>query len=230
LWCDDVRPDELTAWVAAGLDHLLGTRALELVELDHDRWHLAAILRERLDRLREQAMRLATDRALAAGAVRTSVPTEHFRFTTYPADGASGHGFLHHVYPLLAAFDSAEEQRAAEVLDRHPRVVRWVRNPVGDHGFALPRRPLDGNRWFYPDLIAELDDGRLLLVEVKGGHLAATVDTRDKVDAALRWAEVTGNGFALVVDGDVAAIDAVLSTTTSPDGVGDAAGGGDTAS
>jgi type III restriction enzyme len=210
LWADDIRPDELAAWVAHALDHLLTSRASTLEALDHDRWQLATVLRERLDHLRERALRAATDRALAPGRVRASAPADHFRFTSFPADGRADHGFLRHAYPLLAPFDSAEEQRAAERLDRHPRVARWVRNPAGDHGFALPRRPLAGNRWFHPDLIAELTDGRLLLVEVKGAHLAGTPDTQDKIDAASRWAALTGHGFVLVVGGDTGAIDEAM--------------------
>jgi type III restriction enzyme len=213
LWADDIRPDDVSAWVATALAHLLDQRGLPLSDLDHDRWHLAAVLRERLDHLREQAARLATDRVLAH--VQSSTPADHFRFAAYPTDGSptdgsAEHGFRRHAYPLVATFDSDEERRAAETLDRHPRVTRWVRNPAGDHGFALPRRPLAGNRWFYPDFIAELIDGRLLLVEVKGAHLAATVDTQDKIDCATRWAQVTGNGFVLVVGGDVAAIEESL--------------------
>lgn len=210
LWADDIRPDDLAIWISTALDHLLGSRGLPLTALDHDRWHLAATLRDHLDRLREQALRDATDQALAPDRVRASTAGEHFRFAGYPSDGRADHGFVRHAYLLLAPFDSEEERRAAAALDRHPRVARWVRNPVGEHGFALPRRPLAGNRWFHPDLIAELVDGRLLLVEVKGAHLAATLDTQDKIDAATRWAQATGNGFVLVVDGDVAAIDEAL--------------------
>lgn len=208
LWAEDIRPDDVSAWVATALDHLLEQRGLPLTDLDHDRWHLATVLRERLDLLRENAARTATDRMLAQ--VKASTPADHFRFTTYTADGSADHGFHRHAYPLVATFDSEEERRAAAALDRHPRVVRWVRNPVGDHGFALPRRPLAGNRWFHPDLIAELTDGRLLLVEVKGAHLATTVDTQDKIACATIWAQATGNGFVLVVGGDVAAIDEAL--------------------
>jgi type III restriction enzyme len=208
LWADDIRPDDVSAWVATALVHLLDQRGLPLSEIDHDRWHLATVLRERLDLLRENAARSATDRVLAQ--VKASTPADHFRFTTYTAEGNTEHGFQRHAYPLVAAFDSAEEHRAAETLDRHPRVRRWVRNPVGDHGFAVPRRPLAGNLWFYPDLIAELTDGPLLLVEVKGAHLATTVDTQDKIACATTWAQATGNGFVLVVGGDVAAIDDAL--------------------
>lgn len=209
LWADDIRPDEVSTWVATALAHLLDQRGLPLTDLDHDRWHLATVLREQLDHLRENAARSATDRVLAH--VKASTPADHFRFTTYTADGSADHGFQRHAYPLVATFDSDEERRAAEALDRHPRVARWVRNPVGEHGFALPRRPLAGNRWFHPDFIAELTDGRLLLVEVKGAHLTTTVDTQDKIACATIWAQATGNGFVLVVDGDVAAINEALT-------------------
>ena len=45
------------------------------------------------------------------------------------------------------------------------RVKRWVRNVQGM--FGLPT----STGMFYPDFVAELDDGRILVVEYKGEHL-----------------------------------------------------------
>ena len=47
----------------------------------------------------------------------------------------------------------------------HPQVKRWVRNVVGMYG--LPT----ATGTFYPDFVAELNDGRVLTVEYKGEHL-----------------------------------------------------------
>ena len=44
-------------------------------------------------------------------------------------------------------------------------VKRWVRNVKGM--FSLPT----SRDRFYPDFVAELDDGRILVVEYKGEHL-----------------------------------------------------------
>ena len=211
LWADDIRPDDIHAWVQAAVTHLIEHRSLSLEVIDHDRWRLAQVLRERLNHLREQAERAATDNIMASNKIRPSQPADHFRFTSYTTDSEQATGFRRHAYATIAAFDSQEEQRAAQVLDNHPAIRRWIRNPVGPHGFAIPRRPLNGRRWFYPDFIAELTTGALLIVEVKGGHLADTIDTNDKIDAASLWATTTGNGFVLVVDGDLEAIQLALS-------------------
>jgi type III restriction enzyme len=215
LWADDIRPDELQQWVVAAVEYLLHQRQLLLETIDQDRWRLAQVLRERLNAMREHAERLATDKLLSRENVRTAAPADYFCFAGYSTDSEPATGFRRHAYPNIAAFDSQEEQRAAQVLDLHPSVHRWVRNPVGAHGFALPRRPLHGRRWFYPDLIAELTSGALLIVEVKGSHLADTIDTADKIDAAHLWATTTGNGFVLVVDGDLEAIELALRNDDS---------------
>lgn len=211
LAADDIRPDELQRWIATSINHLLNQRSLELVALDHDRWQLAHLLRHRLQTIRQQSQRTITDRLLSKNNMISSQPAEHFRFSTYVTSGETTPEFSKHLYPLIAPFDSLEEKRAALFIDKHPRIKRWVRNPVGMHGFALPRRPLAGRSWYYPDFIAELSDGPLLLIEVKGSHLADTIDATDKIDAARIWTEITGHGFVMVVGNDIDAISEVLS-------------------
>jgi type III restriction enzyme len=219
LTADDIRPDELQVWIDTALTHLLEQRGLAFDSIDHDRWQLAHILRERLQMVREQAQRQLSDQLLTPALVRASKPEQHFRFSAYTTTGETATGFEKHAYPTMAAFDSMEEQRAAQALDTHPRVQRWIRNPVGTHGFALPRRPLAGRCWFYPDFSADLVDGPLLMVEVKGSHLVDTIDAHDKIAAARLWAEITGTGFVLVVGVDLAAISLALALDRNADGL-----------
>lgn len=68
-----------------------------------------------------------------------------------------------------------EEFRCAVFLDEHPAVQFWVRNV--DRKPNAFWRQLSGGR-FYPDFVAMLTDGRILVVEHKGGHLAE--DAREK--------------------------------------------------
>jgi type III restriction enzyme len=49
---------------------------------------------------------------------------------------------------------------------------------------------------FYPDFVAELLDGRLLMVEYKGAHLATGEDTKHKAEIGDIW-ERNSNGEAL---------------------------------
>lgn len=63
----------------------------------------------------------------------------------------------------------AEEFCCALAIDAYPKLKHWVRNidQQPQSSFWLPTS-LD---YLYPDLVAELTDGRRLVVECKGGAL-----------------------------------------------------------
>lgn len=52
--------------------------------------------------------------------------------------------------------------------------------------------------YFYPDFVAELNDGRLLIVEYKGDGYATNDDSREKRLVGERWAQTTGQRFVMV--------------------------------
>ena len=87
------------------------------------------------------------------------------------------------------------------LLDEHPQVRFWVRN--------VDRKPnafwlqLSGGR-FYPDFVAMLTDGRILVVEYKGKHLAE--DAREKRMVGELWEEASDGLclFAMPTAGDFA--------------------------
>lgn len=84
--------------------------------------------------------------------------------------------------------DGSEEFRCAVAIDSHPAVRHWARNIVrGAHAYWLPT----STDRFYPDFVAELNDGRLLVIEYKGGHLIASEDTAEKANIGARLAEVS---------------------------------------
>jgi type III restriction enzyme len=85
--------------------------------------------------------------------------------------------FLRHYYEIPGDMNT-EEVECAAVIENHPAVKYWVRN--------LERQP-SCSFWFptstdkfYPDFVALLNDGRYLVVEYKGEHLADTADTKEK--------------------------------------------------
>ena len=82
----------------------------------------------------------------------------------------------------VPAFDGAvdgEELRCAQAIDSLPRLRYWIRNVARDPAsFSLPT----ATDRFYPDFVAQLDDGRLLVVEYKGARDADMPDTREKTD------------------------------------------------
>ncbi|TVQ85265.1 MAG: restriction endonuclease subunit R [Micavibrio sp.] len=76
--------------------------------------------------------------------------------------------FKKHFYPVIADMNKEEAEcaKALEMMD--DKVKFWVRNLEKDiRAFRLPL----AHGWFYPDFVAMLSDGRILVVEYKGAHL-----------------------------------------------------------
>jgi type III restriction enzyme len=89
-----------------------------------------------------------------------------------------------------------EEFECARLLDTHPGVWYWVRN--------IERRP-ESSFWlqtssdkFYPDFVALLHDGRILVVEYKGADRWSDDDSKEKRALGERWAERSG-GLCLFI-------------------------------
>jgi type III restriction enzyme len=96
-----------------------------------------------------------------------------------------------------------EEFECAQILDSIKPVKHWVRN-VARHlnAFRLPRREQD----FYPDFVAELTDGRLLIVEYKG-ELTAQVASEHRA-VGEKWEQaMDGKGLFIVVEKEVSGLD-----------------------
>ncbi|PSQ80661.1 MAG: restriction endonuclease subunit R, partial [Bacteroidetes bacterium QS_8_68_15] len=98
-----------------------------------------------------------------------------------------GHTFHNHYYPQIGDFDSGEEERCAQFIDRLPPIDYWVRN--------LDRRPRHAF-WlqtstdrFYPDFVCRLRDERYLVVEYKGADRWSDDDSHEKRTLGELWAE-----------------------------------------
>lgn len=93
-----------------------------------------------------------------------------------------------------------EETACAIELDRLDVVKRWVRNLERQPGasFWLPT----STDWFYPDFVAELEDGRLFAMEYKGGDRYSNDDSKEKRDIGMVWAAASDGRcvFAMVTD------------------------------
>ena len=101
----------------------------------------------------------------------------------------------------VPAFDGAsggEEEQCAAGLDSLEGIKYWVRN-VARHpaSFWLPT----ATRKFYPDFVAELNDGRLFVIEYKGAHLVDSAGTSEKRLIGNLW-EINskGKGLFMIVE------------------------------
>ncbi len=86
-----------------------------------------------------------------------------------------------------------EEFKCARFIDEMPEVRFWVRNlPQRDTSFRMQT----SKAWFYPDFVVQLEDGRVLVVEYKGGHLLAGAE--EKLAVGKVW-QSRSNGACLFV-------------------------------
>ena len=86
-------------------------------------------------------------------------------------------------------------------VDSLPGLKFWIRN-VARHpdSFWLPT----ATDKFYPDFVAQLNDGRLLVIEYKGSHFASGADTAEKRIIGELWEDRSnGAGLFLVVEKSV---------------------------
>ncbi|MEK4034363.1 DEAD/DEAH box helicase family protein [Methylocystis sp. IM3] len=197
----DVVQPVMLEFVRRAVADLMERRATPLPVLARWKYILARILGQKIATHRDAAGRSNYQRLLF-GTQAAVEATFDYAFDFTP-DGYAPHWtyegrpylFQKHFYPLVGELkNKGEEFECAKALDMHPKVRHWVRN-LDRRGFWLP---LARNR-FYPDFVAQLDDGRLLLVEHKGEVYATNDDSKEKSSVGDLWqAKSGGKGLFLM--------------------------------
>lgn len=167
------------------------------------KFQLAKAVQQKIAAYRRQAF-AANYQTFLFGAeahVTTSV-SDGFAFdnlpypATWPYSGALQ--FRKHFFGCVGELKaSGEEFECAKLLDAAPQVKFWIRN--------LAQRP-DTSFWlqtstdrFYPDFVAMLQDGRILVVEYKGEPYVTNDDSREKINVGELWASKSnGQGLFLM--------------------------------
>lgn len=205
---------QMQAYLSKLLSHLEQT-GLTLTQLVRARFQLASAIRMELERLRRLAMQSGFQGKLFDMEIPTLEHTALYSFTfdpgRYPARNLyqGGFEFSKHFYPVIhdlrektGAGAISEEFRCAQAIDSHPKVKHWVRNIERQEQFSfwLPT----STDYFYPDFVAELTDGRILVIEYKGHPYATNDDSKEKILVGRQW-EKSSNGrclflFALAQD------------------------------
>ncbi|ADU62681.1 MAG: DEAD/DEAH box helicase family protein [Pseudodesulfovibrio sp.] len=196
----DVRQADMLEFCRRCVASLLERSAVALPTLCRAKYALAAALKDKLSRLREQGLKDGYQ--LLLFAPQAKVETSFSNALAFPASGYAEsiqaytgvYRFKNHFYPLVRDLKSkGEEFECALALDANPQVEWWVRNVDRQQGsFWLPL----SNARFYPDFVAKLSDGRTLAVEYKGQHLVSGDDSKEKENIGALW-EAKGNGKAL---------------------------------
>lgn len=186
---------DMIAWLGRAVDGLL-RQPVELAYLARHINYVADALAAKVNALMATAQKEAFQATLGLTdeAAKPRLD-EHFEFRfpedNYPARYRYNgkYTFQKHFFGPPGEIDddvTGEETACAIALDQLPDVKYWVRN--------LERQP-ESSFWlptstdrFYPDFVAELTDGRILVVEYKGAHLVTGDDAREKQTIGSVWA------------------------------------------
>ena len=196
---------ELITWLAAVVRHLTGPRAIPLATLMRCRFVLARKLKERLAAIRAAERARAYQTCLFAASARPTLSFDAgFAFSDGMFDGVPTYRgawqFNRHFLgpdrvPAFDGRDDGEEFRCAQALDSIAGVEFWVRNVAG-HASAFWLPTATGRT--YPDFVAKLTDGRLLVVEYKGGHLLADAAAKRAIGALWQAASEGRGAYTMV--------------------------------
>ena len=198
---------ELLAWLDDVVTHLVRDRDLPLAQLMRCRFILARALKDRIKAIRQAERGKVHQMTLFGASARVEVSFEDgHEFFDGMYDGvpkySGGYRFRRHFMgpDEVPAFDGkagGEEERCAMVIDSLSGLKCWTRN-VSRHRNAF-HLPTATDR-FYPDFVALMEDGRLLVVEYKGGDRSPdeSRDSREKDRIGRLWARSSGGKAVFV--------------------------------
>lgn len=204
----DVKPTDLSRFVAdVVINKLIGERKFDLLTLVRNRVSLKnafkALLAQNYKEAVKEGYQQQLDLACADVESRYVFPFDPDRYeATRPYDSSrGGRIFKKHYYPViddltyrLLSGRITEEYFCADAIETNCHVKTWVRNiPRGQYSFHLP---LSNGHKFFPDFVAMLDDGRILVIEYKGEALKTNDDSKEKKDVGELW-EKHSNGKGL---------------------------------
>ncbi|MDR3792994.1 MAG: DEAD/DEAH box helicase family protein [Terracidiphilus sp.] len=190
----DVTQQTMTAWILQAVTELLKRPGLPLSTLVRAKFILARKLGELIVQARSDAKKRGWQQLLFGAEARVQT-SEEFAFRYKPGDYPAGWwypgswNFQRHYYdPVPGELEAkGEEFDCAVELDRHAAVKTWVRNLARKPGSSLALQT--SSDLFYPDFVAQLHDGRVLVVEYKGADRADTADADEKRKLGKLWAD-----------------------------------------
>ena len=200
LWLDrqvrqmDIHQSELLKWLRQLVDHLLNTRGMTIAALMRCKFLLAKKIENKIADIRQKQRSSVYRQYLFATEANIAVSVDTaFTFTDnmywdqrrYRGRWKPRKHFLGpDRVPAFDGADDGEEMQCAQVIDSLAIVQYWIRNvALHPNSFWLPT----ATGKFYLDFVALLNDGRLLVVEYKGAHIAEGSDTNEKRTIGALW-------------------------------------------
>ena len=193
---------ELIEWLAAVVHHLIHNRGIPLASLMRCQFVLARCLQKKLATIYEAEQKKVYQTSLFDVPAQPTVSFDS-GFTFFDGMFAGvrlyrgRQKFSRHFTggDQVPFFDGkgedggdGEEFDCAVTLDSQAGVKHWIRNiPKHPNAFWMP---VSWGR-FYPDFVAELEDGRILVVEYKGKHLKHDPREMKKAQVGKLWESVS---------------------------------------
>lgn len=201
----DIDQTILLEFLRRVVESLHDKQGFDLATLLRAKFILAKVIAERINDYRKQAYAKGYQESLfgPAAAVETSFDYAFsFNPNNYPANWyySGGFKFKKHYYALPGEMQAkGEEYECAFAIENTKQVRYWVRNLSGQPraSFWLPT----STDRFYPDFVALLEDGRLLVVEYKGAAYATNDDSKEKKQLGELWeAKSNSKGIFLMAE------------------------------
>lgn len=208
----NVKQPVLREWLRRAIESLTD-RGFSLEQLINGQFVLRRKLAEQLAIAKADALKDGFQQALFGGAMEVVVSDEPGYAFTYAADfldypahyyyEGGTYQFKKHYYPEVgelrwktATGKTGEEFLCAQAIDQLDEVDTWVRNLVDfKTQFWMPT----STQRTYPDFVALLKDGRLLVVEYKGGDRYSSDSEKEKRMVGELWAAKSkGKGIYLM--------------------------------
>lgn len=207
-----VKQPVLREWVRRAISGLSQDRGFSLSQLLNGQFVLRRKLSEQLQLAKAEALKDGFQQALFGPEADVVVSDEPDAMFTYPADmtlypahsyyQGGTYRFRKHYYPFVgdlqwktAGGKVGEEFLCAQAIDQLDEVEFWVRNLVDRSQFWMPT----AKQRTYPDFVARLKDGRLLVVEYKGGDRYSSETEKEKRMVGDLWASKSkGKGIYLM--------------------------------
>ena len=199
----EITPQDKEQFLQMLVGDLTGKRNIPLVQLVRKRFNLRKIVDRKIKDYRKQARTKVYQNLLfGAEALNVTVSPEYcftFNPDQYPAryNCPNSQMFRKHYYPAIGELDgSGEEYQCACFIDGLEDVECWIRNLERNPSFSFWLQTSTDK--FYPDFICKLKDGRIMVVESKGGDRWSNDDSKEKRRLGELWA-AKSNGKCLFV-------------------------------
>ena len=209
----DISPEDSGIFLTRLVQTLIEQRGMSLDQLVLDKYRLKKSAEKKINQHRQNTRHNAYQSLLFGEKASVKVSPEIcFSFAADPRKYAYSkayrgrYEFKKHYYPEIGDMEAqGEEFACAQFIDQLAEVEFWVRNPVRRPGQSFWLQTSTDK--FYPDFVCKLKDGRILVVEYKGGHLW-NEDSKEKKALGELWA-TRSNGkclFVMPVDKDYEAV------------------------